>query len=938
MIDIPSSALRTSNLRAFMLAMALFASEGHANSVATKAYDEARKALERDELSAAAIHLKNALQADKSMLAAHLLLGRVLASMGEYKAAEAALEEALRLGVSRTEVAPLLGPVYLQLGEANKVLELVTANSPVPSVKAQALTLRGSALAMSGSLTQALAAFAEARSVDPSLADPYIAEAPVFLRMDARDKAIASARKGTELAPKRGSAWYQLGTILHGTGDLSGALVAFDKSLVLEPKHVDAHVSRAMVLLGLGRREEAEKTLNFLKTEKVREPRASWLRGMLAGANGRSDLAKAEFSDAVGMIDPMAPAVRNNSEPLLLAGALSHYHLRNPEKAREYLTTLLGRNSRHVAGQLLLATILVEARDLNRAQPMLEGLLRSMPDHPEVLHLLGRVHAARGQLGLAAEFLERASRAPGGQDALRDLSVVQLAGGAKQQGEKNLEKVFAKNPADVTAGMELAVHYARTGQGAKAVQVAESLLKLSPSEPALLNFLGNIHGRLSDRKRQRQAYQAALEKAPNFRPVVVNMAWLESDEGLHDAARARLEALLKQSPRDYEVLTQLGVIEQRARRSEKALEHFQKADSLQTKDPRPGLAALETLLQLRRVEPALAAARSMAGRFPGDFTVLLAAARAYTVGGNQALARTSLQEATKVAGYRVPMLLEVARLQMRLGLMEGAMHALAKAQQVSPDDVGVMLLNVEMAGVRRAPAAELDKALASAMAKHPKHPGVQVTAGHVAMSRGQFAKAAASYRTSFEQAPSTELAALLARALLANNETEKALATLESWSKRNPSDVVAKRALADAQVLAGKPHLARTTYEALIAAQPNNEELLAAFAQILRRLGDPLAVSMAEKAYKLAPHNLNLADGYGWALTAAGNVEAGVRVLREARLRDPAHAAVRWHLAAALMKAGRKVEAREEVQAAMSAGLAPPSDVDPARLRVDLGL
>lgn len=923
---------------AVLLSLALLAASAQANPAANKAYDEARKALERDEPNAAAIHLKNALQADKSMLAAHLLLGKVLASMGEYKAAEATLEEALKQGVSRAEVAPLLGPVYLQLGEASKVLELVTANSPVPTVKAQALTLRGSALAMTGSLTQALNAFAEARSIDPSLADPYIAEAPVLLRMEESQKAVASARRGAELAPKRGQAWYQLGTILHGVGDLNGALAALDKSLALEPKHVDSHVSRAMVLLGLGRREDAEKVLAFLKAEKVREPRASWLRGMMAGAGGNPAVAKAEFAEAIAMIDPMAPTVRNNSDALLLAGALSHYHLRNPEKAREYLTTLLGRNSRHIAGQLLLSTILVEARDFGRAQPMLEGLHRNMPNNPEVLHLLGRVHAARGQYGLAAEFLEKAARAPGGNEALRDLSVVQLAGGAKQQGQQNLEKAFAQNPADLTAGMELAVHYARSGQGAKAVQVAESLLKMAPGEPALLNFLGNIHGRLSDRKKQRQAYQAALEKSPGFRPVIINMAWLDSDEGQHDAARARLEALLKQSARDHEVLTQLGVIEQRARRSEKALEHFQRADSLQTKDPRPGLAALETLMQLRRTEPAIAAARSLAGRFPGDFSVLLTVARVYAAAGNAALAKSSLQEATKVAGYDVPMLLEAARSQMRLGLMDGAAHALAKAQQAAPDDVGVLLLAVEAAGARRAPAAELDKALAAALAKHPNHPGVQLTAGHVAMTRGQFAKAATSYRAAFERAPNTEAATLLARALLANNEADKALLVLESWAKRNPADVITKRALADVQVMAGKPQLAKATYASLVAADPANEELLAGYAQILHRLKDPTAVAMAEKAYKLAPHNMNLADGYGWMLTATGNVETGVRVLREARLRDPSHGAVRWHLAAALVKAGRKVEAKEEVQAALSAGLPAPADVDPSRLRAELGL
>jgi len=926
-------------LRLAALAVLLTTSPLHATpAAASKAYEEARKALEKQDLNAAAIHLKNALQADRQMLAAHLMLGRVLASMGEYKAAEASLEEALKLGVSKAEVAPHLGPVYLQLGEPGKVLALVTADSPIPAVKAQALTLRGSALAMSGNLAQALALFAEARKLDPSLADTYMAEAPVLLRMGEGAKALSAATKATELAPGKGAPWYQLGLVQQHMGDLKAALAAFDKALALEPKHVDSHVTRAMVLIGLGRKAEAEKALAFLKAEKVKEPRASWLRGMLAGSNGDADLAKAEFSDAIGMIDPMVPAVRSNSEALLLAGALSHYHLGNPEKAREYLTTLLGRNGRHVAAQVLLSTILVEAREFGRAATMLENLNRAVPGHAEVMHLLGRVYAARGQLAQATEMLEQAARATPSEATLRDLSVVQLATGRQQQGQANLEKVFAKNPKDLTAGMELAVHYARTGQGGKAVQVAETLVKASPNESALLNFLGNIHGRLGDRKSQRSAYQRALDKSPKFRPVIFNMSWLDLDEGRFDAARSRIQAHLRDSPKDHEALTQLGIIEQRARKPEVALQHFLRADEMQTKDPRPGLAALETMVALRQMEPAVAAAKSLSARFTGNMAVLQAVAQVYVAAGNQALARATMQEASKLAGYNVPQLLEVARLQMRAGVLDGALHSLTKAAQEAPDDVGVLLLGVELAAARKSGPAEVDKAMAALTAKHPNYPGTLLTAGHIALSRGQYAKATASYRALFDKAPTTEVAVLLAQSMLAGNEPDKAIAHLEAWAKRNPADLIAKRALADAQVAGGKPQLAKLTYSELTAADPQNEELVAGYARVLRRLNDPGAVAMAERAFKMAPQKLNLADGYGWMLVETGKLDAGIQILREARLRDPGYPAVRWHLTAALLKAGRKVEAREELQAILAGGLPPPADVDAARVRAELGL
>ena len=54
----------------------------------------------------------------------------------------------------------------------------------------------------------------------------------------------------------------------------------------------------------------------------------------------------------------------------------------------------------------------------------------------------------------------------------------------------------------------------------------------------------------------------------------------------------------------------------------------------------------------------------------------------------------------------------------------------------------------------------------------------------------------------------------------------------------------------------------------------------------------------------------------------AGQAEAGLRHLREARLRAPQNPNIRYHLAAALADIGRKDEARAELNEALSASVA----------------
>lgn len=936
----PPRRPRQGRLVVTTLALALALAAGPAAATAEKAarfFEDAQQRFDKGDLGGAALQLKNAVQEDRRMLAAHLLLGRVLLRAGEFKGAEAALEEALALGTSKSEVAPLLGQVYLQLGESKKLLDTITTSGLPQSQHAEILTLRGTAMAMGGNVIAASKAFADARLLDPRSAAPLIAEAPVLLRAGERERARAAAQKATELAPENPSAWYQLGTIAHALGELQPALAAFDKALALNAKHVDARVSRAALLVNLKRDDEAAKELAQLAEWKVVEPRASFLRGMQASRAGDAAAAKAAFNEAAALIDAIAPAVRNGSEPLLMAGALSHRALGQNEKAREYLDAVLARNARHAAAAMHMAGLLLDSRDYHRAQPLVDMLRRAAPDDPQVLYLAGTLHLGRRQYEQAAEAFDRAAARGGATEAARELGVSQLALGQDKAGIANLEGALARNPADYRAGVELAVVYARQGQSAKAVKIAEGLVKVDPNNVAMINFLGNVKGRLGDLRGAGEAYRAALAKEPQFRPAVMNLSWLDMDELRFEDARKRLLDFARGRREDPDVLYQLGVLEQRARRPDEALAYWRKADQAQRVDPRPGLAMVELLTSQRRHDQALATAKSLAARLPDVLPVQLALARSYLAAGDTGLARQTLTEATKLAGFDPVQLVLVGRMQLQAGHPDGAAHAATKALQNAPGDPAAMVLAVETAA-RRGDAAAMDAAMAALAARHPGAPATLVTTGHIAMSRGQFAKAAQAYEAAMAREPNTPLALMLTQAHVAAREPQKALALLEAWTRRHPTDRVALRALAEVQALNGRQDAAKRSYAAIVAADPEDAGVLASFAQLLHRLGDPAAVATAEKAVRLEPNHAGYLDTLGWMLVQAGQVDAGLRHLRDARLREPGNGQIRFHLAVALAKSGRLAEARSELSAALAqgGGYAPAEEV--ARLRAEVGL
>ncbi len=904
---------------------------------AAKFYEDALQRYERNDLTGAAVQLRNAIQSDRKNIAAQLLLGRVLLGSGELKAAEAALEEALKQGVSMSEVAPLLGQVYLQLGETKKLLDTVTTNGVPPAMLPEILTLRGTAQAMSGGLGAASASFAQARQLDPKAVGPYIAEAPLLLRAGEGERARTTALKATELAPDNPMAWYQLGTIQHALGDLKSALVSLDKAIAIRPKLVDAHVSRAAVLMATHQQAEAGRVLDKLKEDKVVEPRASFLRAVIALGKGETKAAQAEFTQAANLIDSMPPGLRNASEPLLMAGALSHRTLGNPQRAREYVEALLTRNGRHFAGQLLLANVLLDAKETSRAVPVLENLLRIAPNEPQVLYMMGSVFLARKQYAQASEMFDRATKAGSSNDALRELAFSQFGLLQDRAALANLEKAYAKAPRDYRAGVELSIYYARHGEAAKAVKIAEDLVQIDPSNVAMVNFLGNVKGRLGDNAGMRAAFDQALTKDPKFRPTVINLSLLDIDEGKLDAARKRLNAWLKTNPNDGEALFQLGVVEQRANKLALSATIWTKADGLQNKDPRPGLALIDQLLQQRQSAQALAAAKTLSGKYPESVPVLLALGRARLATKDFTMARQALQEASKYAGFDPVSQVGISRLQLAAGNPDGALHAVNKALQSSPDDVSALVMIVEIAA-RRGDAAAVDAGMKQLQAKHAGKFQTLLTAGHVAFSRRQLPQAISQYQAAFAREPSAQVALVLAQAHLANNQPDKALALLADASRKDPRDATALRALAQVQAAAGKNAEALSSLAALVALNPDDPDALAGYAQMLHRMNDPKALATAEKAMKMQPDNAALAGGYGWMLVQKGELDNGIRILREARLREPGDGIIRWNLASALAKAGRKAEARDELRAALASGSPPNPGPELSALKTDLGL
>jgi tetratricopeptide (TPR) repeat protein len=259
-----------------------------ADSKASRFYEDALGRYEKKDMPGAIIQLKNALQVDKSMLPVQVLLGKALLSNGETAAAEVALAEALRLGVSRAELVVPLAQAYLAQGKHTLLLEqpmFAVAGLP-PAVQVQLLVLRSSASLDLSDPRGALRALDDARAIDHRSADPWLAEVPVRIRGRQLKEAAEAVARAQQLAPDTAEVLYQRGAVAHVQGDAAAALAAYDQVLAKDARHGEARVARAGLYVDQNRIADAARDLVELKNYLPNEPRAAYLRAPGCAAPG----------------------------------------------------------------------------------------------------------------------------------------------------------------------------------------------------------------------------------------------------------------------------------------------------------------------------------------------------------------------------------------------------------------------------------------------------------------------------------------------------------------------------------------------------------------------------------------------------------------------------------------------------------------------------
>ncbi|MDO9091629.1 MAG: PEP-CTERM system TPR-repeat protein PrsT [Rubrivivax sp.] len=887
---------------------------------ASQFYEDALQRFEKKDHKGAIIQLKNAIKLDRNMLSVHVLLGRALLANGELNAAEAAFDEALKLGVNPVEVVLPLAEAMIAQGKPDQLLSQARfAHAALPpESRARLLLMKASAASDVGSTRDALKLLEEARALNANNAESWAAEVPIRVRARQLPEARAAADKAVALDPKSPVASYQQATVAHVTGDLKTAVAMYTRTLSLKPDHVDALVARAGLYIDLKQTAEATADVAAARKADAQDPRSAYLSALLAEQAGRAAESRQALVQVTHLLDPYPLEYIRFRPQVLMLGGMSHFALNQYEKAKPYLEMVVRQDASSPVSKLLARIYLRENR-VALAVESLEAYLRAHPGDQQATLLLASSQMALGRHARATHLMQEALK-KGDDPAARALLGMSLAGSGKfAPAAAELEATLKKDPTQIQAGVSLVGLYIASGQGTKAAQVAERLVRQRPDNPGLSNLLGSALAAKGDGAAARVAFEQSLKLDPAFGEPQLNLARLDIDQRDFDAAQARLNVLLKKDEKNVDALMETARLFGFRGQPEEALRWLQRADDNSGQRLQPGLQLVDFQLSRGRPDLAREAVRRLQNKAPEALAVLLAHARVLLALGEASEARSTLTRAATLVAFDPAALSQIAELQVSAGNLPGAAHALDKALTAKPDHLrargqrsSVYLLQGD--------AAKAEQLARSVLASDPKIGLGHGLMGDVARSRNQLPAAIESYKRAHElDRNSNSLLKLFT--LMQTTQRPAAVALAEQWLRSHPRDVGVWRALGDAQARAGNWAGARSAYESLVKLTAQDADALNNLAAVLVNLRDPGAFKVAEQALALKPQTPYIIGTAGWAAFHAGQHDRALQLLRDARLRDPNNAGTRYFLGAVLAQQGRKAEARQELQAALSGGL-----------------
>jgi len=508
----------------------------------------------------------------------HLLSGEIAGQRGQFTQAVGHYMEALRLAPD-PQVAERAARIAVFARDDKSALEAAQMWVKLEPDNLEAQQVTAALLVRNGQSDAALAHFekilAATRGTENAERKGFMLI--VALLSKERDKQAAMAVMDKLLASRQQnpSALYAYGHLALLVGELDKAAANIDKTLMLRPDWIDAHLLQANILIRQGHSAEAlkklaaateqypdeirlrlyyaRKLIDEKKYEQAREQFYEVLEREPAHADalyamGLLGLQVRKLDEAQASFEKLLKTGKRTDEANYYLGEL-HEIKKQPQQAINYYAKVK-KNPQHIEAQIRIAALLAKEGKLAAARghlhriqaPTLEVQLRlylaegellriagqaeeafelytqaleQMPGNASLLYARALIAEKIGRLDIAIQDLELILKnEPGNIEALNALGYTLVdKTGRVQEGMGYIENALARKPGDPAIMDSMGWGYYRLGKYDKALELLRRAYAIMP-DPEIASHLGEVLWVSGDRSGARKIWDDALQQTP----------------------------------------------------------------------------------------------------------------------------------------------------------------------------------------------------------------------------------------------------------------------------------------------------------------------------------------------------------------------------------------------------------------------------------------
>ncbi len=420
----------------------------------------------------------------------------------------------------------------------------------------EALLVKGGLLLADGAVEQALELAKTATDLHPESAPAFFMLGRIQALRRQPDAAISAFAEVLRLNPRATEAKIALGQLHLAQGRPDSSISFATEALANEPANPNAALLYVRGLLARGQLDRAESELNRLYAQHPDSTQVAVQRGMLFGRRGdvararaefgralqadpRSlealgglialDLARKDFESARTLVDKRLENDRRN--PALLTMAARTYAAGgNLAGAEALVREAVQADDAHLSAYAVLGELLMAQNKLNDARAEFEKLAQRSPKPVASLTMIGIILQAQGDEAGARQKFERVMQLdPDAAVAANNLAWIYAQGGGNLDVALHLAQTAQKRlPEAPEVNDTLGFIYYRKNLAALAISALKVSAERDPGNATYQYHLGLAYDGAGDRVRARHAFERAVALRPTFTEAQDAMRRLES--------------------------------------------------------------------------------------------------------------------------------------------------------------------------------------------------------------------------------------------------------------------------------------------------------------------------------------------------------------------------------------------------------------------------